>query len=190
MTRVTMSRRDGQYLGAVEFDTYDGPITVGASGESQADALANAAGLAESIASNPVLQALLPPGTLLAIRSARTLGKAARAGGSALKGALSRLRGPGKRRLGRQLAKEERARRGRRIAQGASTREGAERGERGERDDDGGGASLEGVSETVLDEVYEDGYASGYADGCAYADVMAGAVGAVDPSATAEGVAE
>lgn len=104
--RVTLSTVDGAPSARLSFPTTHGAIVVGAVGSSRAGALHNAAMIAEQIASDPVLSALLPPGALPAIMAAKKLGQAAKAGLPALKALWSTLHGPGKKRLAAALASD------------------------------------------------------------------------------------
>jgi hypothetical protein len=84
----------------------DGVITIGAFGDTKADALHKATVIAERIASDPVLQAILPPGTMAAIQATKKLSTAAKRGSRALRGLWRKIRGPGKKRLAKALHKE------------------------------------------------------------------------------------
>jgi hypothetical protein len=84
----------------------DGVITIGAFGDTKADALHKATVIAERIASDPVLQAILPPGTMAAIQATKKLSTAAKRGSRALRGLWRRIRGPGKQRLAKALHAE------------------------------------------------------------------------------------
>jgi len=78
-------------------------LAVKAKGRTPTGALLKAANLAAKLASNPVLSAVLPPGTGLAIKATQFLAK------NALKGKLGKamklLRGKGAKRLGKALKK-------------------------------------------------------------------------------------
>jgi hypothetical protein len=84
----------------------DGVITIGAFGDTKADALHKASVIAERIASDPVLQAILPPGTMAAIQATKKLSTAAKRGSKALRSLWRKIRGPGKKRLVKALHKE------------------------------------------------------------------------------------
>ena len=72
-----------------------------ATGPTKAKALVKAAGLAEQVANNPVVSALLPPQATLALKAATIIGKSAAAGKAAE--ALSKYTGPGVKRLMKAL---------------------------------------------------------------------------------------
>jgi hypothetical protein len=94
-------------IGSIELPTViPGKVVAAAVGDDKADALKKAAVIAERIASDPVMQALLPPQALPAIRAARALATAAQAGSAPLRSLWARLRGPGKRRLAKALHTE------------------------------------------------------------------------------------
>ena len=76
-------------------------MPVKARGKTKADALHNAAGIAEQIASSPVLQAVLPPGASNAIGAVKMLSKYAKLG--KLDKAVGRLAGKGAKRLVKAL---------------------------------------------------------------------------------------
>jgi hypothetical protein len=78
-------------------------LPVPGNGDTRRDALANAAGLAEQIASNPLLRAALPPGSGAAIEATKYLAKAAGAGKLAKK--MKNLVGPGAKRVAKTLSK-------------------------------------------------------------------------------------
>lgn len=98
------SADDGTVIGACHIPTAGGVITVAGIGDSKTEALAKAALLAERIASDPVLSAVLPPGTLAAIRVTKGLAAASAHGVRTLRSFWSRLQGPGKQRLANALA--------------------------------------------------------------------------------------
>ena len=68
---------------------------------SKAGALADAAGLAAKLASNPILAAMLPPGTANAVKVTAALAKAANLG--KLEDVAKKLVGKGARRLAKKL---------------------------------------------------------------------------------------
>jgi hypothetical protein len=91
-------------VGAIDIDTAaPGRVTVAAIGDDRADALAKASLIAEHIAQDPILSALMPPQALVAIKAAKGLSAAAKRGTRTLKRFWGRLRGPGKRRLAAAL---------------------------------------------------------------------------------------
>lgn len=91
-------------IGSIELATViPGKVVAACVGDDKADALKKAAVLAERIASDPVMRALLPADALPAIRAARALATAAQAGSAPLRSLWGRLRGPGKRRLAKAL---------------------------------------------------------------------------------------
>ncbi len=115
--RVRVRRADnGVYVGSLTLgcpdcggvgDTNgDGVITVGAFGSSQADAVHKAALLAERIASDPVMSAILPPGTLAAIKATKKLAGAAKQGSRFVRKWFRKFKGPGVKRLAKSLHHE------------------------------------------------------------------------------------
>ncbi len=76
-------------------------LPVRARGKTKADALNNAAGIAQQIASSPVLQAVLPPGASNAIGAVKMLSKFAKVG--KLDKAMGKLVGKGAKRLAKAL---------------------------------------------------------------------------------------
>lgn len=75
--------------------------TVAKDRDSKANALADAASLASRLAKNPMLAALLPPGTAQAVKVTELLAKSAAAG--KLASAAKKLVGPGAKRLAKKL---------------------------------------------------------------------------------------
>lgn len=98
------SADDGTVIGACHIPTAGGVITVAGIGDSKTEALAKAALIAERIATDPVLSAVLPPGTLAAIRVTKGLAAASAQGVRTLHSFWKRLQGPGKQRLANALA--------------------------------------------------------------------------------------
>ena len=99
--------RSGLCLGAIEIPTnVPGVIVASAIGTDRADALARAALVAERIASDPVMQALMPPQAMAAIKAAKGLAAAAKMGSKPLRSVWRSLRGPGKQRLAKVLHAE------------------------------------------------------------------------------------
>jgi hypothetical protein len=81
-----------------------GPVTataVTATGKSKASAVSRAAGLANQIATNPIVSALLPPGAGPALKVAGKLANAVKSGTA--KKYLKKLKGPGAKRLMKAL---------------------------------------------------------------------------------------
>lgn len=107
MTRFRFQQSGNACIGSIEIPTVvPGKVVAACIGDDKADALQKAAVLAERIASDPVMQALMPPGALPAIRAARALASAAQAGSAPLRSLWGKLRGPGKRRLAKVLHAE------------------------------------------------------------------------------------
>lgn len=98
---------NGCCIGELEIPTAaHASITVAAIGDDRADALAKAAVIAERIAQDPIMSALLPPQALAAIKAAKGLSAAAKRGTRTLKRFWGRLRGPGKKRLAEALHRD------------------------------------------------------------------------------------
>lgn len=97
----------GEYvIGALDLPTDVGSLSVRAVGDSKADALVRAAAIADRIAQDPVMSALLPPQATAAIAASKALGVAAKRGLPHLKKVWRSLRGEGKKRLAAVLATE------------------------------------------------------------------------------------
>jgi hypothetical protein len=79
------------------------PIKLKAKGETPASALAQAAGIAKTVANNPYLAAVLPPGTGAAITAVDYLARSAAAG--KLSSAAKKVVGKGAKRLKSALSK-------------------------------------------------------------------------------------
>jgi hypothetical protein len=93
-------------VGALHLPTSAGAVvTVAGVGDSRTEALARAALLAERIAQDPVLSAVLPPQVLASIRAAKGIAAGASQGKRALSVLARRLRGP-KQKLARTLARD------------------------------------------------------------------------------------
>ena len=75
--------------------------TTRATGETPAKALVKAAGIAQEVANNPIVSALLPPQAKLALSAATLIGKSAAAGKAA--NAIAKFSGPGISRLMKAL---------------------------------------------------------------------------------------
>lgn len=93
-------------VGALDIPTHVGRLTVAAVGDDRADALAKAALIAERIASDPILRAIMPPQAAAAIKAAKGLAAAAQRGTRTLRHFWRRIRGPGKKRLAEALHAE------------------------------------------------------------------------------------
>ncbi len=76
-------------------------MNVKAKGKTKAGAIQNAAQGALAIANNPLLQAVLPPGTGTAVKAVGLLAKAAKSGQAGK--LLGKLKGPGAKRLAKAL---------------------------------------------------------------------------------------
>jgi hypothetical protein len=72
-----------------------------ATGETPAQAMVKAAGIAQKVAENPVISALLPPQAKLALQATMLIGQSAAAGKAA--NAIAKFSGPGVSRLMRAL---------------------------------------------------------------------------------------
>lgn len=81
-------------------------ITVGAFGSSQADALHKAALIAERIANDPIMAAILPPQARAAIVATKKLASAAKRGSRFFRHMWKRFNGPGIQRVARALHDE------------------------------------------------------------------------------------
>lgn len=90
-------------VGALDIPTHVGKLTVAAVGDDKADALAKASLIAERIASDPILRAIMPPQAAVAIKAAKGLAAAAKRGPRVLRHFWGRIRGAGKRRLAAAL---------------------------------------------------------------------------------------
>jgi hypothetical protein len=115
-TKINIKRYRGGFVGCVDMPAYahsPGRIQAMAVGDTRADALKNAALVAERIANDPVLSALMPPQAMAAIKAAKGLASAAQQGSHVLKHFWHSLHGPGKKRLAKALhdeaVEEERA---------------------------------------------------------------------------------
>lgn len=104
--RVRFHDADGYTVGAIDIPHAAGRFTVAAVGEDRADALVRAAALANRIASDPIMRAIMPPQAQAAITAARGLAAAAKVGIPALRSVWGRLRGKGVTRLAAALAKD------------------------------------------------------------------------------------
>lgn len=93
-------------VGALDIPTHVGKLTVAAVGDDRADALAKASLIAERIASDPILRAIMPPQAAAAIKAAKGLAAAAKRGPRVLRHFWGRIRGPGKKRLAEALHTE------------------------------------------------------------------------------------
>lgn len=105
--QVKFRKSQSGCIGAIHVPTTeDGTIVIAAVGDDKADALVKAALIAERVASDPVLRALMPPQAQAAIMAAKGLGVAAQHGSQAIRSLFHRLRGPGKQRLATVLHAE------------------------------------------------------------------------------------
>jgi hypothetical protein len=108
-TKINIKRYRGGFVGCVDMPAYahtPGRIQAMAVGDTRADALKNAALVAERIANDPVLSALMPPQAMAAIKAAKGLASAAQQGSHVLKSFWHSLHGPGKKRLAKALHDE------------------------------------------------------------------------------------
>lgn len=98
----------GGYVGAIDMRCHGVPgcVSAIAVGETKAEALGKAALLAERIANDPVMSALIPPQATAAIATAKTLAAAARRGPATVRRVWRGLRGRGKRKLAQVLHTE------------------------------------------------------------------------------------
>jgi hypothetical protein len=87
----------GGYEGEVVIPLPVAPVTVTTRGRSKKQALARAAAAANSIASNPLLAAVLPPGTPTAVKAITAL--------ATDPSSITRFAGPGAKRLAKALGK-------------------------------------------------------------------------------------
>lgn len=108
MPRYRFQQGEGCTVGAIDFEVPGAPgrISVAAVGDDKADALGRAALVAERIASDPIMAALLPPQAAVAIKVAKGLSAAAKRGAPYIRHFWRKLRGPGKKRLAKVLHKE------------------------------------------------------------------------------------
>lgn len=108
MPRFRFRQHDDCCVGAIDIEIPGGPgrMTVAAVGDDRADALGRAALVAERIVSDPIMQALMPPQALVAIKAAKGLSAAAKRGSHVLRHFWGKLKGPGKKRLAAVLHKE------------------------------------------------------------------------------------
>lgn len=108
MPRFRFRDGDDCCVGAIDIEIPGGPghMRVAAVGDDRADALGRAALIAERIASDPVMRALMPPQAIVAIKAAKGLSAAAKRGSHVLRHFWGQLRGPGKKRLASVLHAE------------------------------------------------------------------------------------
>lgn len=106
MTRFRFKLKGGYVIGALEIPTDIGSLTIATVGGSKADALMRAGTIAQRIADDPVMSALIPPQAHTAIAAAKALSVAAKKGPKALKGLWGKLKGAGKKRLAEALHSE------------------------------------------------------------------------------------
>lgn len=118
--RVSIKRHNRGYVGTITVRSDAHPrigvsgvgdvgedivVQVGAVGDSGADALLKAGAVVDRIMSDPVMQAILPPQAVVAVKTAKQLASAAKKGGKALRSLWGKIRGKGKKRLAKALAK-------------------------------------------------------------------------------------
>jgi len=96
-----MKKKKGGYVATIYLDCGDGGFAAKGMAKSPAGAIMKASALASSLESNPIFQAIAPPGTLASIKAARLLAKGLKAG-SALK-VLKKFSGKGAKRLAKKL---------------------------------------------------------------------------------------
>lgn len=89
--------KDGGYQGSVTLPSGGKGFKVRAKANTKEDALARAATVAAAVAANPLLQAVLPPGTGVAVKAVGYLARSAEAG--QLAGAMGKITGEGAKRL-------------------------------------------------------------------------------------------
>jgi hypothetical protein len=106
MTRFRFKLKGGYVIGALEIPTDIGSLTIATVGGSKADALMRAGTIAQRIADDPVMSALIPPQAHTAIAAAKALSVAAKRGPKAIKSLWGKLKGAGKKRLAEALTKE------------------------------------------------------------------------------------
>ena len=98
--------RGGGYRGVITLPTGRGrrgkrALRIQATSKSKSSALLKAAGIAASIAENPIMQSVLPPGSSKAIRAVAKLAAAAKVG--KLEKTLLKYTGKGAKRLAKKL---------------------------------------------------------------------------------------
>ncbi len=106
MTRFRFKVKGSYVIGMLTIPTEVGAVQVATLGGTKADALMRAATIAQRIADDPVMAALMPPQAQAAISAAKALSAAARQGPKSLKKLWGKIRGPGKKRLAEALARE------------------------------------------------------------------------------------
>lgn len=106
MTRFRFKLKGGYVIGALEIPTDIGSLTIATVGGTKADALMRAGTIAQRIAEDPVMSALIPPQAHTAIVAAKALSVAAKRGPKALKSLWGKLKGAGKKRLAEALQAE------------------------------------------------------------------------------------
>lgn len=105
--KIRISKRDGLFIGSLGFDVDNAPgrITATAVASTKAAALSKAASIAERIASDPVLRAVIPPQAMASIKVAKGLAAAARHGLPTLRRAF-RFLSPKAKKLAVNLAED------------------------------------------------------------------------------------
>ncbi len=106
--RVRIKKHGRGYLGTITVPTYLagerlGAVTTAGVGWFPADALAAAAHVAERIADDPIVKAIMPPQATAAIAVVKALSQAAQQGPKALQQTYDQVKGPGKARLANAL---------------------------------------------------------------------------------------
>lgn len=91
-------RKKGGFFGTIVLPVGKAVIPVSMPGKTKGEALSKAAGLAESLLSNPIVKAALPPGSGAAIMAVKKLGKYGTK-------AMKLLKGKGAKRIGKALKK-------------------------------------------------------------------------------------
>jgi len=106
-TKISIKRYRGGYVGEIDMPASDGAsparVVATALGGSKVEAIGKAALLAERIANDPVLAAIMPPQVTAAITAVKGLAGAAKQGSHVLKSFWHSLHGPGKKRLAKAL---------------------------------------------------------------------------------------
>lgn len=106
MTKFRFRLKGGYVIGSLRIPTECGAVNVQAVGGTKAEALMRAATIAQRIAEDPVMRALMPPQARAAIVAAKVLSVAARQGPAHLRRLWRHMKGPGKKRLAAALVEE------------------------------------------------------------------------------------
>lgn len=91
-------RRGDHYEGTIVFPAGLAPVAVTTKGRSKSEAIARAATVAQAIVKNPIVAAVLPPGTGLAVEAISRIAKA-----KDVRAEVARYTGDGARRLAAAL---------------------------------------------------------------------------------------